>query len=153
MANFTTSRQQSPEDQGEAQVTFSSILSSRRKPVREASLIVSRFNKQRDVRDQFSVSPGTMLGSGEKLIELRKDSENFTVVTTTAIEGAWKGQPQLEKHSLGLIKYKIVDPAGQVIETKDNLESASGVLINGKSKFWLPSHAVLPFCNLLNFIQ
>ena len=133
-------------------MTFSSILSSRKSPKRDPSLIVSRFNKHRGVRDQFVAPEGEMFDGEQKLIELREGEFNFTIVTGTRIVGAWRGQEQSVRHSLGTLKYKIIDNDGEIIDTKDDLGEASGVLLNGSSKFWLPNHAVLPFCNLLNFI-
>lgn len=56
-------------------------ITSRKSLKRDPSLIVSRFNKHRSVRDQFVAPEGEMFDGEQKLIELREGEFNFTIVT------------------------------------------------------------------------
>ena len=119
----------------------------------DPDIIVSRFNKHKAVRGKFLLERGFVDDDGEHLLMMQKDVENFTLVTTKKIKGSWRGDRVDEPHSVGELHYDIIDETGVIIVEKGDLSVAAGVIINGRSRFWLPNEAVLPFCNLLNFLH
>lgn len=119
----------------------------------DPDIIVSRFNKHKAVRGKYLLERGFIDDGGEHLLMMQKDTENFTLVTAKTIKGSWRGDSVEEPHSTGELHYDIINEAGEIIFEKDDLSAASGVIINGRSRFWLPNDAVLPFCNLLNFLH
>jgi len=120
---------------------------------REPDIIVSRFNRHKAVQGKYLVERGAFGVNGEHLIEIRKDSDNYTIVTSKVIEGRWRGEGKLEIHCTGELSWEVIDQNEEDIIKKERLSEAVGVRINKRSCFWLSSDAVLPFCNLLNFLN
>ncbi|SMR83546.1 hypothetical protein SAMN04488030_0021 [Aliiroseovarius halocynthiae] len=119
----------------------------------DPDIIVSRFNKHKAVRGKYLSERGVVDESGEQLIVMRKDSDNFTIVTSKVIRGRWRGVDVVEPHSTGELQYDIIDEAGLILDDKLNLDQAAGVKANQRSCFWVPHDAIFPFCNLLNFLK
>jgi hypothetical protein len=117
------------------------------------SSIISRFNKHASVRGKYLVDKICGNESEISLLEFKKDERNFTIVTNVAIKGFWNATEYSETHSLGNLTYEMIDEGGAVITNKSEITKASGVMLNGKSFFWIPQDALIPFCNLLNFIK
>jgi hypothetical protein len=123
-------------------------------PMRSPQMILSRFNKHRTVRNKYLASSSNIsTSSGAALLEFMLSPDTYTFVTINAVEGRWRGVDHCERHGTGALSYELIGFDGTHILRKKDLREAAGVEINGRSPFWLPSEAVLPFCNLLNFVK
>lgn len=118
----------------------------------DPNIVISRFNKHKVVRGKYLLERGVVDESGEHLLLMRKDSDNFTLVTSKYIKGRWQGNDVVEPHSTGVLRYDIINESGLILDDKNNLGRAFGVKINERSCFWVPHDAIFPFCNLLNFL-
>lgn len=114
--------------------------------------IASRFNKHKSISGKYIIPRGSIVESGEIVIQFPEENGHLTFITTGAIEGVF-GSTRYSENVSDLKDYSLIDSAGNTIDSKDNIRSASGVLINGRSRFFLPNDAILPLCNLLNLFE
>lgn len=114
--------------------------------------ISARFNKHKSISGKYAAPRGSIVESGEIVIQFPEENGHRTFVTTGAIEGISKSCRYSESIS-DVTDYSLIDIAGNAVESKNDIGSVCGVLVNGRTKFFLPNDAVLPLCNLLNLFK
>lgn len=115
----------------------------------DTSLIRSRFQKHKSVRGKYLPSERFE----DAIVEFFLDEDNFTVVSESRIYGKFSGGFSQVPFNHEDVAYCIIDEEGIEISDKKALGQAFGVRINNRCNFYVPSEAVLPFCNLLNFLD
>lgn len=114
--------------------------------------ISARLNKHKSISGKYVTTRGSFVESGEIVIQFPEENGRRTFITTGAIEGV-SGSTRYSENISAVKDYSLIDSAGNNIDSKDNIRSARGILINGRSRFFLPNDAILPICNLLNLFE